>query len=226
MAGGRWAAGQQAAAAAVPAAAAAAAAAETQPQQHRRVAAPETRPMVSAVSLTMEASGLGAQPGYASSCGGGGKASECAHCCWAVPRARQQAPLHQQSQLSALPPTRAAPAPPQRRTAGRCARCWTAPAVTRGGSGSSLSRARQVRRQVDSAQAPAPSCCHPGRPHTCSSGSIMLLRVEHCTAYTASLPAPAGCGLMEARLVEVSTRPAGQRQAGEASRTQQQEGPT
>lgn len=39
----------------------------------------------------------------------------------------------------------------------------------------------------------------------------MLLRVEHCTAYTAWPSAEAGCGLMEARLVEVSTRPAARR---------------
>lgn len=45
-----------------------------QPQQqhcseHQQACAPVTCPMVSAVSLTMAELGLGAQPGYASSCG-------------------------------------------------------------------------------------------------------------------------------------------------------------
>lgn len=48
---------------------------------------------------------------------------------------------------------------------------------------------------------------HRHRPPTCSSGGIRLLRVEHCTANTAWLSPGRCCGLMDARLVEVSTRP-------------------
>lgn len=48
------------------------------------------------------------------------------------------------------------------------------------------------------------------RPYrrACSSAGIRLLRVEHCTA-KAALPLATSCGSMEARLEEVSTRPAG-----------------